>query len=112
MKLPNIAAASVPRGKIVDYLLSLLHKDGKGKAEFFKRFGFTVELWQILGEALVKHAVENEVVKTEITPFGIRYVVEGGLDTPSGRSVKIRTVWFIETGSMATAYLFGKKEMT
>ncbi len=39
MKLPNHEKAFVPREKIVDYLLSPFHKDGKGKAAFFKRFG-------------------------------------------------------------------------
>ena len=85
MKLPNYEKAFVPREKIVDYLLSPFHRDGKGKAAFFKRFGFTVELWQILAEALKNHALENEVSKMENTPFGIRYVVEGELETPVGR---------------------------
>ena len=82
MKLPNAEAASIPKEKIVDYLLSSFHKDGKGKADFFKRFGFTVELWHILAEALVKQALENEVMKKENTPFGTRYVVEGDLERP------------------------------
>ena len=108
MKLPNVEAALIPREKIVDYLLSSFHKDGKGKADFFKRFGFTVELWHILAEALVKQALENEVMKKENTPFGTRYVVEGNLETPSGRRAKVRAVWFIEFENtvprLATAY--------
>ncbi len=108
MILPHIEAASIPRSKIVEYLLSPFHKDGKGKAVFFKRFGFTAELWQILSEALIKHACENEVVKEETTHFGKRYVIEGSLETPDGRAAEIRAVWFIDIESsvprLATAY--------
>ena len=44
MKLPNLEKAIVPREKIVDYLLSFVHKDGRAKAEFFMRFGFTKKI--------------------------------------------------------------------
>ena len=114
MKLPNHEKAFVPREKIVDYLLSPFHTDGKGKAAFFKRFGFTAELWQILAEALKKHALENEVSKMENTPFGIRYVIEGELETPVGRKPKVLVVWFIETRTevprLATAYPSKKRK--
>ncbi len=48
MKLPNREKAFVPREKIVDYLLSFVHKDGRAKAEFFTRFGFASESWEVL----------------------------------------------------------------
>ena len=108
MKLPNYERPLVPREKIVDYLLSPIHKDGRGKAAFFSRFGFTPESWQTLAEALLRHAARHEVAKAEATPFGTRYVVEGGLETPDGRTPLVRVVWFVETGEetprLATAY--------
>ena len=38
VKLPNHASAVVPREKIVDYLLSVTHCEGRGKALFFAQF--------------------------------------------------------------------------
>lgn len=108
MKLPNHERALVPREKITDYLLSPIHKDGRGKAAFFSRFGFTPESWQTLAGALLRHAARHEVAKADATPFGTRYVVEGGLETPDGRAPLVRVVWFVETGEetprLATAY--------
>ena len=40
MKLPNVEQVIVPRAKIVDYLLSETHRNGRYKAAFFLRFGF------------------------------------------------------------------------
>ncbi len=108
MKLPNYEKAIVRRKKIVDYLLSRIHKDGRGKATFFERFGFISESWEILGEALKRHAGEHEVNKSEASPFGMRYIIDGGLDTPDGRRPDVRVVWFIEQGAdvpyLVTAY--------
>jgi len=71
-------------------------------------YGFSAEEWEMLVNALLRHAAENEVVKTERTPFGTRYVVDGPLSTPSGRSVNVRVVWFIEHNEtiprLVTAY--------
>lgn len=108
MKLPNYDKAIVPRRKITDYLLSSAHRDGHGKAAFFSRFGFTPESWQTLAGALLRHAAKHEVAKIEETPFGTRYVIEGELETPDGRTPLVRVVWFIEIGAemahLATDY--------
>jgi hypothetical protein len=97
MILPNAAEALVPQEKITGYLLSETHRDGRQKTAFFKLFGFTAESWEVLAVALRRHAVENAVVRIEDSPFGTRYVIEGSLATPDGRSTHLRSVWFIET---------------
>ncbi len=108
MKLPNYDKAIVPREKIVDYLLSLAHRDGRSKAIFFSSFGFSVDAWQTLADMLRRHAAAHAVAKIESTPFGTRYVVEGEIDAPDGRTPLVRVVWFIDTGEdiphLATAY--------
>ena len=72
------------------------------------RFGFSVAAWELLAEALLRHAADHEVVKVETSPFGTRYVVEGIMPTPDGRVPTVRVVWFIESGDqaarLATAY--------
>jgi len=114
LKLPNYDKSTVPRTKVTDYLLSLSHYDGRGKARFFASFGFSLESWQILAEALRRHPADHEVTRIESSSFGTRYVIEGIISTPDGRAPFIRTVWFIETGEQiprfVTAYPLRRTE--
>lgn len=96
MKIPNAEDAVVPPAKIVDYLLSETHPDGKHKAKFFYAFGFSLDDWQALEQTLRQHIVEYQVAKIELSRFGTRYVVEGIIQAPDGRSPLSRTVWFIK----------------
>lgn len=97
MKLSNCANATVPQDKITGYLLSATHRDGRHKAAFFTSFGFTAEHWQELAAALLRHAADHEVAREEDSPFGKRYVIEGTMEAPDGRTPLLRSVWFIET---------------
>ena len=99
MKLPNYALAYVPEAKITRYLLNEEHPVGVSKAQFFLRFGFTRETWQIFAAALVEHAAVNEIANTIVAEDGVRYAVEGIIRTPDGRNPYIRSTWIIETGS-------------
>ena len=104
MKLPNVERAVIETQKIVDYLLA----DDRDKAAFFKRFGFSVEEWEIFANALHEHAVRHEVGKITSTSHGTKYIIEGELMTPDGRNPIIRTVWITEseetTPRLVTAY--------
>ena len=65
-----------------------------------------------LTAALLRHAAEHSVKKIEDSPFGIRYTVEGEMDTPDGRAPVIRAIWCIKTGDtiprLVTAYPLGR----
>ena len=108
MKIPNLDNAQIPEAKVSDYLLSLTHPDGGGKARFFTQFGFSPAAWEVLAQALLRHATDHEIAKTEDSPYGLRYVVEGVLHTPDGRTPGVRSVWFVESGEdvprFVTAY--------
>ena len=108
MPLPQAEIAEVPRAKIVEYLLSLTHRDGRGKAIFFLGYGFSPDRWEVLAEALRQHALKNDITKVEMTPFGQRFVVEGSLLAADGRTPNVRTVWFLDEGEtrprFVTAY--------
>ncbi len=114
MRLPHYQEAIVPEGKITGYLLSLSHPDGRSKARFFFRFGFTPEAWEVLAEALRRHAAGHPVAGIEASPFGTRYVIEGIISAPDGREPLIRVVWFVETGEQiprfVTAYPLSRSE--
>ncbi len=99
MKLPNWEKAVIAESKLVRYLLDLTSENGKAKAQFFLAFGFTIENWQIMADALKQHANDHEVTKVEERPpFGIHYVVEGTLHTPDGRDPSVRVIWIIDDG--------------
>jgi hypothetical protein len=108
VKLPHVANAVVPERKVVAYLLSPDHDEGAAKARFFLRFGFTRAQWPELARSLLTHANEHDIVDEEQTPFGTRYVIEGGLTSPDGRKPNLRVVWFLDSGSeiprLITAY--------
>jgi hypothetical protein len=99
MKLPNAGEAHVERAKVVDYLLSTTHPDGAPKAAFFLRFGFSVEKWQVMAEALCFHARDNDVGNSVASSYGVRYTVDGVVQSPDGRNPLIRSVWIVEKGS-------------
>lgn len=96
MKLPSSESATIAEAKITQYLLSDIHEDGKHKAAFFVHFGFSLDEWQRLETALLNHAVTGEVSQIVHTKRGLHYLVEGELETPSGRTPELRSVWAIE----------------
>jgi hypothetical protein len=108
VKLPNADLAVVEQEKVCGYLLNAEHRYGASKAKFFAEFGFTLESWEVLAEALREHGRRHEVSNEKETGFGPRYQVDGELATPDGRHPRVRTVWQIDHGETAprliTAY--------
>jgi len=106
--LPNRELARVPEEKLTRYLLATSHPVGRSKAAFFLRFGFSVESWTVLAQALSQHAADHAITAVQQSQFGSRYVIEGQLATPDHRNPHIRSVWFIDTGEgiprFVTAY--------
>lgn len=96
MKLPGLDGAVIASQKITGYLLSATHPNGRHKARYFASFGFSASAWERLAEALLRHANEHEVTQQEASPFGMRYVIDGSMLSPDGRSPVIRAVWFME----------------
>lgn len=100
-KLPNAGKAFVEPAKLTDYLMSLAHRDGHGKAKFFMRFGFSVTEIELLESSLLKHAVTQPVTQVNETEHGIKYVLECTVQSPDGRNPCIRSVWIIDAGGIA-----------
>ena len=95
MGLPGADKAEISEAKIVRYLLSPTHSAGFSKAAFFRKHGFAPAHWQVLAEALRRHAGAGTVTAIEKTAYGMRYVVDGLLAAPDGASLNVRSVWFI-----------------
>ena len=108
MKLPNADLLLAEQEKICGYLLNPTHRYGASKARFLTEFGFRVERWEELADALRTHGQAHEVVRTRETLFGPRYEVEGKLSAPDGRHPRVCTVWQLDEGQIAprliTAY--------
>jgi filamentous hemagglutinin len=101
MKLPAQSRGEIPKRKILDYLLAEAHPVGTAKAHFFHKHGFKRRDWELLVDALMKHARHNAVMKREASRFGMKYVIKGRLRCPDGESPMIFAVWFIAAGGTA-----------
>ena len=105
MKLPNGEEAYVAREKITLYLLSRSNPRGRSKARFFSAFGFRIERWRDLVDALRVHGAKHEVVETSKIDSGIKYIVDGILETPDGRNPLVRTVWIVDVGDSVPRFI-------
>ncbi|MCK4728450.1 MAG: hypothetical protein KAT27_05975 [Desulfobacterales bacterium] len=95
--LPNHEQAYIPEPKLTKYLLSETHAVGRAKAKYFRSLGYTEANADQLADALLMIAKPKGVSQEVTTPYGTKYVVEGDLFTPIGTTVRIRTVWVVES---------------
>ena len=105
MKLPHAEEAIVAPDKIEHYLLDPGHPIGGSKAAFFQAFGFSRERWHHLADALRQHARAHLVASAITDAEGTTYLVEGELETPSGRRPRLRSVWLVERGKLAPRFI-------
>ena len=104
MKLPNRKNVIIPKEKLTDYVLSDTHATGKFKARYFRSLGFNesnVELF----ENAVKKIAEQPIKETLKSPFGMKYVIDGEIKTPSDEVIRLRTVWIIEKGQNSPRFI-------
>ena len=69
---------------------------GHTKAAFFYKAGFTRQRVVGLRLALLDLAQKGDVTEVTEMLYGVKYVVDGELRTPTGESIEIRTVWIVE----------------
>lgn len=97
MKLPYRKKAIVPKEKLTKYLLSETHPVGSAKSKFFRSLGFNNSNMDELTKAFLKIAQDNDVKEERKFEYGINYVIDGIIETPSGKNVILTTVWFTQT---------------
>lgn len=98
MKLPHREKAYIPPSKLTDYLLSETHPIGRSKARFLRAAGFDETNVEMLAQGLMAIAHSEEVEEAVPSPHGMKYAIDGTLQTPTGSAAQIRTVWIIDTG--------------
>ncbi|MBI3245190.1 MAG: hypothetical protein HYZ50_01645 [Deltaproteobacteria bacterium] len=99
MKLPNPERAVIASDKLVQYLLNTEHKRGGHKAQVLLNFGYRVTSWQQLQTDIRRFHLLAEVEVVRQTPYGTRYEIRAPLQTPSGRTLMVRTIWQIDEGT-------------
>ena len=99
MKLPNYENAYISKSKIAEYLLSETHILGKTKAVFFTSMGYSSDNWQVLKEDLLSIASSADIHEEISTDFGMKYILDGVVESPSGKTINLRTVWITEKSS-------------
>ncbi|HNQ95765.1 MAG: hypothetical protein JNJ96_03500 [Anaerolineales bacterium] len=108
MELPNKSKAHVPLEKITEYLLSETHAVGNPKARYFRSYGFDNENAGDLVQGLIAIAQNSPVENSQKSVFGVKYVLDGELETPNGVMIWVRTIWIIENNTeiprFVTAY--------
>lgn len=107
-KLPNADKAVIKTEKLLKYLLSAEHTNGKFKAAFFNKFGYTTSNWETFEKDIRKLIQTQDVFESKETEFGEKYIIKGLIKSPSGETIQVLTVWFILKGKdipqLVTAY--------
>lgn len=108
MKLPDTDHIQIELKKLTDYLLSVTHPEGAGKARFFSKYGYAVETISEFRNALQQHVLKNQVHEVVESEYGTRYVGRCFIPVLEGAEPCINTVWIAEKGKpgprQVTAY--------
>jgi hypothetical protein len=108
MMLPHAESAIVEQEKVTEYLLNPTHPDNGGKAAFFLSLGFRREDWPRLASAFRRLAESVELRSSVDSLHGQKYIVDGPIETPGGKTPLVRTVWIVDAGQdtprLVTAY--------
>lgn len=64
----DTAGAHIPTDKLRDYLLSPEHPDGRAKAAYLARLGYTQETWQRLEADLRRQHLTLDAASTRPSP--------------------------------------------
>jgi len=98
MTVPNADRAIIASEKLTGYLLNVSHKRGGPKARMLLSVGYRSDNPQSLESDLRVQHLSLDVTRTH-NAYGVVYEIEGPINTPSGRSVRFRSVWQVDTGT-------------
>lgn len=98
MKLPNAEQAKISREKLVEYLLNIEHERGGSKAALLREFGYSRENWEQLEQDIRKFHLDADVRFVRETLYGTRYEISELMETPTGRTLQVRTIWQVDEG--------------
>ena len=82
-------------------MLSVAHPDGRGKAEYLGRLGYSQEASGQLDVDLREQILSLEAQPGRPSPYGQKYEILGPLTGPNGNAAWVRTIWIILAGETA-----------
>jgi hypothetical protein len=100
MKLPA-RDAIIPPDKLRDYLLSPTHPDGRAKAEYLGRLGYSQDTFLQLEADLRDQVLCRDAQPGRASLYGQKYEILGPLAGPNGSTGWVRTIWIILTAETA-----------
>jgi len=87
----------IPPEKLRDYLLSPSHPDGRAKAVYLARLGYSPENWARLEADLREQHLSHEAIPARPSPYGRKYEILGPVTGPNGMTAWIRSIWIVRT---------------
>lgn len=100
----------IEKKKVVGYLLNVSHPDGGGKAKLLIQHGFDSDNIDVFINSVITHAQKAETISELETPFGTKIILEGILDTPSGKPLLIKSVWILSSKTPILVTLYPVKK--
>ena len=93
--------AVIPAEKLRDYILDRMHPDGRAKAEYLGRVGYSAAKWRRLEGDLRDLLRTSEARPGRVSPYGEKYEILGSLTGPNGGTAWVRSIWIMRTGETA-----------
>ena len=90
--------AVIAAEKLRDYILSPVHPDGWGKANYLAKLGYSQATWRRLAFDLRAQVLPRPARRARASPYGRKYEILAPLTGPNGKSAWIRTIWIIPNG--------------
>src|SRR5260370_10208459 len=78
--------AVIPADKLREYLLSTTHPDGRGKAEYLGRLGYSQDAFGQLDADLREQVLSSEAQPGRASRYGQKYEILGPLTGPNGNT--------------------------
>jgi hypothetical protein len=100
MKLPA-RDAIIPSDKLRDYLLSPTHPDGRAKAEYLGKLGYSQDTVLQLEADLREQVLSRDAQPGRASLYGQKYEILAPLTGPNGNTAWVRTIWIVLVGETA-----------
>jgi len=97
-QIPNYEKAIIDAAKLRDYVLSNSHPIGRFKAVLFQQMGYGQENWEQLAKDIITQHLTLNAELGEKTKYGQKYMIAGDIKGPSGRVIRLKSIWIILTG--------------
>ena len=79
----------------------MTHPDGRGKAEYLGRLGYSKDAFPQLDADLREQILSRVAQPGRASPYGQKYEILGPLTGPNGNTAWVRTIWIVLMGETA-----------